>query len=475
MSKTIQPRRAMLSTCFGLGALALAGGCGGGGNEADAGAFPDGAADAAAILADSGEADTGGGADAAAADSGPLDAAPRKSFVYVESNEPKGNAVLGFETQPDGTLAAIGRFTARGPGLSAGPNQRRGPLDSDRNLALSSDARFLFAVNSGGSSIAVFSTHADGSLSGISGSPFSSGGDNPVSVAVFGSRLLVVNKAVSGHTTPSYVARTINEGALFAIPGGAVRGQNGGSPSIAALSADGTLLFGTEFFDQARASSAPVRQLDAFLVEPSGALKLAPGAPGVLPAVSGGSNSLAVALNLAVHPVAKLLYVGFPTRNQIGIYSYDASGVLSFQRTVQSSGRGVARFLMSKNLSWLYAVNQDSATLSQFDISNPTRPVEISAIALKGASSGLPFVDAAGAMQTVTSQPFQLAFDPDEAHIYLVSQRVTTNPVDVTGNLLHVLDVDIGGGLSETIAPLDLRTVGVSTAARPQGVVVFTP
>ena len=56
------------------------------------------------------------------------------------------------------------------------------------------ERRLLFAVNSGSNTIAVFRILSDGGLQAVKGSPFSSGGINPVGVGVRGAFLVVVNK-----------------------------------------------------------------------------------------------------------------------------------------------------------------------------------------------------------------------------------------------------------------------------------------
>ncbi|MCU1292451.1 MAG: hypothetical protein JWP08_1301, partial [Bryobacterales bacterium] len=70
-----------------------------------------------------------------------------------------------------------------------------GPLDSDQEIISSSDHSLLFAVNSGSDTIAVFQINKDGSLSPVRGSPFPSGGNNPVSLALDCDTLIVVNKS----------------------------------------------------------------------------------------------------------------------------------------------------------------------------------------------------------------------------------------------------------------------------------------
>src|SRR5579862_3037733 len=115
--------------------LAAAAGCHD--HDADNGAFVD--ASVQHIDAGSGSG-TGGKPDAAP---------PVVSYVYVESNNPAGNAVLELTPNDDGTFTSIGAVATGGLGLGAGSNQRLGPLDSDRELALSLDGTQVYAVNSG--------------------------------------------------------------------------------------------------------------------------------------------------------------------------------------------------------------------------------------------------------------------------------------------------------------------------------------
>jgi len=208
----------------------------------------------------------------------------------------------------------------------------------------------------------------------------------------------------------------------------------------------------------------------------SGKLVQAPYSPFALPLELFGilSRPRSLALNLVSHPTENVLYVGFVGRNQLGVYAYDEdSGALTFLRAAPNSGSGICRFSINEKATRLYSVNGESATISVYDISDAENPVETSQILLAQAKSGPPFVDARGLVRTVTSQPFQLAFGPDQRQLYVVSQRVTTNTEDETGNYLHTLQLDADGKLSEPKAPIDLRDVDVPPTARPQGVLVF--
>jgi hypothetical protein len=395
--------------------------------------------------------------------------------VYLESNDPAGNSILTFARGDDGALS-IDRLTVtatEGLGLTAGPDQRIGPLDSDHGLVVSDDGRFLLAVNSGDHTISMFSIGDDGDLT-LAGLPVESGGANPVSLGVDGEIIHVVNKSADGAFQPSYAALALRQDTLQLLPDLGYDTVLGGSPSIAFVHPDGAMLFGTEFFDASR--QAPAGQIDAFLIGDDGRLVHAPGSPYALPADTSGivPSPLAVALSITANPIDhSILYVAFPTRNQIGVYRLDPECYeLTFIRTVASSGQFVSRFLMDRAGHYLYAVNGASASISTFDLSDPLAPVEIGALELAQARGGRPFVDAAGANQTITSQPFQLSFDADQSHVYVVSQRVTTNADDAVGNYLHTLVVRADGSLAELAEPIDLLAAGVPSIARPQGVLV---
>ena len=91
------------------------------------------------------------------------------------------------------------RFASSLPALLAGggvdnPGQIIGPNDADQDLITNPDHTLLFAVNPGSNTIAVFNINGDGSLTPVKGSPFPSGGVNPVSLGLTGNQLYVVNK-----------------------------------------------------------------------------------------------------------------------------------------------------------------------------------------------------------------------------------------------------------------------------------------
>ena len=114
-------------------------------------------------------------------------------LVYAESNSVNGNSILAFRNDGSGKLTFLSSTPAGGIGVYDG-TFALGPFDSDQNLFVNPERALLFAVNSGSNSIAVFHIHPDGGLTAVSGSPFPSGGSDPVSIGLRDDILTVVNK-----------------------------------------------------------------------------------------------------------------------------------------------------------------------------------------------------------------------------------------------------------------------------------------
>jgi 6-phosphogluconolactonase (cycloisomerase 2 family) len=110
--------------------------------------------------------------------------APPKG-VYTMTNDPSGNAILGFTRAADGSLAAAGTFTPTGGrGTGAG-------LGNQRGLIFDSAQNRFFAVNAGDHTISMLSLNLDGTIELLSN--VDAGGIRPVSVTVAGSVVYVLN------------------------------------------------------------------------------------------------------------------------------------------------------------------------------------------------------------------------------------------------------------------------------------------
>src|SRR5437879_5808672 len=116
-----------------------------------------------------------------------LAGAPTVATVYTISNDPEGNSVLVFNF--DGSSLTAGPVVPTG-GLGTGGLEPDFGLANAHVLQLSADGKFLFVCNAGSDSISVFA------VSGAGLTPVdrvSSGGNQPVSLAVKNGLLYVLN------------------------------------------------------------------------------------------------------------------------------------------------------------------------------------------------------------------------------------------------------------------------------------------
>ena len=128
--------------------------------------------------------------------------------VYTESNASTGNQVMVFRRAADGTLTPTGVVASGGMGTGA-------PLASQGAVALGGDgdSDWLFAVNAGSNSISSFRVRNGGlELADTA----SSGGTTPVSIAVSGHLLYVLNQGGTGNIAGFWVG---DHGELQMIPG----------------------------------------------------------------------------------------------------------------------------------------------------------------------------------------------------------------------------------------------------------------
>ncbi|MGH9406989.1 MAG: lactonase family protein [Terriglobia bacterium] len=159
--------------------------------------------------------------------------------VYVLTNQSTNNSVMVYSRAPDGGLSLSGSFSTGGKGVGTGAD----PLGSQGSLVLGRGHRLLFAVNAGSNSVSVFAVEGL-KLHLLDKAP--SGGQMPVSIAIHGRLLYVLNAGgtpnikgfiigpFTGHLFPLRGSRRM-------LPGGA-----SAAPAEVAFSPDGSVLMVTE-------------------------------------------------------------------------------------------------------------------------------------------------------------------------------------------------------------------------------------
>jgi 6-phosphogluconolactonase (cycloisomerase 2 family) len=368
------------------------------------------------------------------------------NVVYVQSNDPNGNAIFAFKRASDGSLTHLAGspFSAKGLGIT--PTFALGPFDSDQEVIVDRSQALLFATNGGSDTIAVFKIHQNGALSPVKGSPFPSGGSNPVSVGLADGVLCVVNQdddpGHPGQFLPNYTSFKVgSDGSLTPIPRSTVTVDAGATPSQALIAPSDELMFGADFLGGI---------LRSFAINEAGQLRSRDVQP--LPVAEfAETGAPPFPLGLAVHPSRNLLYVGFVTINRIGVYRFRNSGRLKFERSVPNSGKAVCWLTINKQATRLYASNTGDPSISVYDISkNPSMPIEIQTLKYSSTGGG-----------------FQFALDSTGTFLHVVTQQSAPTS-DQTANAIHVFRVAHDGTLTEV--PSSPTLLPVPNLVRPQGV-----
>ena len=341
--------------------------------------------------------------------------AQAEGFVYVGTNEggvQGKNALRAFRRNSLGRLNELEGSPIPTGGTGVHPSNILGPFDSDQCLIIDSDRDRLFGVNSGSDTIAVFDIRPNGLPVAVTGSPFPSGGVNPVSVGLTPQGVLfVANKDFDlGRTgfsatthEGSYATFRVTPGGqlsvmpLSLIPAGPITviGPPSPTPSQALVTPGGHLAFDSNFFGL---------MLRSFTIDANGHLAAADSQP-IAPPNAGPP----VPLGLQLHPTQPILYVGFVLAQEVGVFTFDSQGKLTFVRTIPDSGKGPCWLLVNAAGTRLYISNNFDNTVVVYDLSTPLNPVQIQSVTLP---QGL-----------ANASPFQLTLDRNEHFLHVVTQQ----------------------------------------------------
>jgi hypothetical protein len=346
-------------------------------------------------------------------------------IVWLESNSTAGNPILAFQNNGTATPSFLGSTPAGGIGVYDG-TFALGPFDSDQNLITNADGTLLFAVNSGSNSIAVFNIMSTG-LTPVAGSPFPSGGSDPVSLGLYGDVLVVVNKDLdpaqnASVVQPNYTTfRVSRSGALNPVVGSTVSVAYGSSPSQALVSSQGPFVFGADFLGGL---------LQSFSFDHQGRLRQ--NLPQALPnSLFTGQTAGHQPLGMRTNPNAPVLYVDIPGLSEVAVYRYFGFGVPSFVTAVSDSGQAPC-----------WATVNHAGTL---DIQH--------------------FV-----MDSTTGGAFSSVIDASDQRLY-VSGEQSSATATTAANAFHSLEIDANGMVSEPFPPAVLP-IGGTVPVRAQGITV---
>jgi len=374
------------------------------------------------------------------------------------------NAIIAYRNNGDGKLMPVlgGPFYTGGNGiaptaLGAGPNE------SDGEIKISSDKQYLLTVNSGSGTVAVFRINLDGTLSPVPGSPFPSGGETPVSIAMWQQYVIVLNKGSNPSaptiTKPNYtVFRLEGNGALTPVPGGKFELPEGVSPAQVAVSTTHPFVFGSNFL--ALDVNPPYLRTNTFTIANSGIMTPVADTPGILSWVKGG-------FGICQNRKYDVLYISYSYTSRLGVYDINAgTGKLNYLGDMLARP-GCSRLCINNANTWLYTTNTTENNITPVNISNPRVPQPNFYYGLKNPgpiwnSSG-PFTGYA------SSQCVSLAPSSDDKWLYVVSQHANPDLSIGNFNFLHVLSTTGNLPLTETEDPIQLP---VPNNIKPRGLAV---
>ncbi|MBO0813261.1 MAG: hypothetical protein J2P23_14625 [Microlunatus sp.] len=278
---------------------------------------------------------------------GPAQATPgtHSGAVFVQNDNPSGNAIIAYHRAADGTLRRAGAYPTGGlGGVLAGSVVDH--LASQGSLAYDRARGLLYAVNAGSNTVTVFTVHGDRL---VRLQVIGSGGTFPVSIAVRGNVLYVLN-ARDGGSVQGYWRI---DDRLVRIPtwhrslglDGTLTPEFTHTPGQVSFTPDGSKLIVTT-----KASNT----IDVFAVDRIGALSTAPvinADPGGVPFAatfdSGGHLDLAEA-----------------GPNAVATFTVNADGTLTL---VDRAATGqAATCWIARSGANFYASNAGSASLSGY-------------------------------------------------------------------------------------------------------------
>jgi DNA-binding beta-propeller fold protein YncE len=407
------------------------------------------------------------------------------NVVYIHSNNPLlgKNSVLGYTRNPlTGVLTQMpgSPFLTGGTGF-LNSTEVLGPDDTDQEMSVTPDHRFLYVVNQGSNTIAGFSILPDGSLKPVPGSPFSSQGIQPVTIGIDGPLLFVANRGDqnpggtgSAHKPTWASFAILPEGSLIPLPWQQPALVPGSSPTQALIAPGGKLLFNADLFEAPFDNlglppfiPAFSSVLHSYKVSPFGQLtaasQTAPPAP-IPPFI----------LGLQVHPTRPILYAGLVVASALATYTYDNDGHMTLVGTTAGAPNGgLCWIAISPDSQYLYTSDAITDQVDVYSIAvDPLHPVLAQTVNLAGAKNPVNFNVTATLWDTT---PFQLKTSADGQFLYVLNHEVA-DPTggSITGNALHILKKGSGGMLTEiSSSPMMFSFSEVPILSHPVGLAIF--
>jgi 6-phosphogluconolactonase (cycloisomerase 2 family) len=354
---------------------------------------------------------------------------PIVGHVYVNDNTVGTNTIGAFDQHADGSLT-----TMTGSPFSAGGAGTGTIVGSQGSVQTTSDGKFVLAADAGSNQISVLAVGSDGSLSPAPGSPVSSGGIEPVSIAVHDGLVYVANEG-NGTSGSNYTGFTLaTDGRLTPLPDSTVSLPPTALPGDILFNGTGKNLIGIEV----GTTDPSTFRIDSFRVASDGKLTPAAGSP--FPAEAAGPFGSEFSPTRPHH-----LYVsnahGGTNNGSVSAFRVNPNAKLkSIGGSPYADGQTAPCWVeISHDGRYLFAVNTGSTTISSYRIL------------------------ANGRLQYLASTPFSsgAGIAPFDARL------------DVSGSYLYVVDAAIASVSAFAVSGGSLTELASSPTTLPAGATPF--
>ena len=277
--------------------------------------------------------------------------------VYVMDNNPEGNNVVAYFRSRTGKLINIGNYSTQG--LGAGDNAGADPLGSQGAMTLSRNKQNLYVVNAGSDDISVFSLTRIGLPVLIQ--KISSNGDFPVSLAVSGRVLYVLNSGSDGSISGFRIDRngrlTPISNSTRALGLGASTFPEGDARNLA----PGDIAFdrlNRRLLITHAGGNNGTGELISFELNDDDT-------PGEVPSLTASEGAVPFSLDFSINGAAVIAEAS----GSVSSYNYNDGNELVNVSSVIGNGQAATCWVIATNNNFVYTTNTVSGTISKYRIS----------------------------------------------------------------------------------------------------------
>ena len=330
--------------------------------------------------------------------------------VYTITNAASGNEVVVYERSANGSLSFQAAYSTGGLGSGAG-------LGSQEAVALSTNDRWLFAVNAGSNQVSVFAVK-EHRLKLIE--VVDSGGIMPISLTSHDGLLYVLNTGGNGNISGFAIDQ---DGSLSPLAGSIQPLSNGGTgaspgPAQVSFSPDGDMLVVTE---------KATNLIDTYEVNDGVA-----GPPVTHP--SAGVTPFGFAFGRRDHLIVSEAFGGAAGASAMSSYKVDNDELEVISPSVATTQTAACWVVISKNGKYAYTTNTGSGSISSYRIEK---------------NGAITLLDAQAGLTGDGSRPIDMALSNNGRYLYALgagSHTISIFRVKEDGSLVALGNVSVPAG-----------------------------